>query len=195
MVYMKILIKLLHLLLSFIFFLIFDLWFHWLGKISSFECFSYMTRYSITCLAILTVPTSPLTLSSSTQSPHHHRPWVPAHNPPITADPESQHICISERCQKQACFFHPLSHLQDEWSEQLITSLACNLEKKYFLLVLCKISGVFLEIRGENYFSVFFFFNFSKESTRWQVIAEVQDFVFLCKSCCTGDVSKSSLPC
>lgn len=76
-------------------------------------------------------------------------PWVPAH--------------LYERCQKQAYFFHPLSHLQDEWSEQLITLLACNLGKKYFLLVLCKVSGVFLEIRGENYFSVFFFFNFSKK--------------------------------
>lgn len=33
---------------------------------------------------------------------------------------------------------------------------------KNFLLTFCKISGVFLEIRGENYFSVFFF-NFSKK--------------------------------
>lgn len=123
--------------------------------------------------------------------------YLPCHpdNPHITTDPWVPAHLYKWALPKASILFSSLVS-PPRWVVRAVNHFASlQPEKKYFLLVLCKISGVFLEIRGENYFSVFFFFNFSKESTRWQVIAEVQDFVFLCKSCCTGDVSKSSLPC
>lgn len=165
MVYLKILIKLLHLLLSFIFFwsLIFDSidWVRFL-LLNVFLMWPDIMYY---------LPCHPDNPHITTDS------WVPAH-------------LYKWVLPKANILFSSLVS-PPRW---VVRAVSLQPGKKNFLLVLCKISGVFLEIRGENYFSVFFF-NFSKESTRWQVIAEVQDFVFLYKSCCTGDVSKSSLPC
>lgn len=133
MVYLKILIKLLHLLLSFIFFwsLIFDSidWVRFL-LLNVFLMWPDIMYY---------LPCHPDNPHITTDS------WVPAH-------------LYKWVLPKANILFSSLVS-PPRW---VVRAVSLQPGKKNFLLVLCKISGVFLEIRGENYFSVFFLISLKK---------------------------------
>lgn len=137
MVYLKIQIKLLYLLLSFsLFFLIFEIWFHQLGNISSFKCFSYLTRYYmynlLFALAILTNPTSS--------------------SPPTFQSFLYKWALLTTSVLKFIPFF------TSKMSGQRVNHFASLQPEIFFLLIRCKISGIFLEIRGEISFQFCFVF-------------------------------------